>query len=277
MELWTEARALKASLRGESTTSSLKHHQVIVSEDLSRTSSLPEDFSVECFLDFSEGQQLKEEEDELVSASSSQEEQEQEQDCVFSSQPCLFDQLPSLPDEDVEELEWVSRVVDDCSSPEVSLLFKQTHKTKPNFSSRIPVKPRTKRSRNSLTGGRVWPLVSANHQQHAVATEKWRKKKQETAAVVFQRRCSHCGTNNTPQWRTGPVGPKTLCNACGVRFKSGRLCPEYRPADSPTFSNEIHSNLHRKVLELRKSKELGEETGEASTKKSDQVKFGSKW
>lgn len=173
----------------------------------------------------------------------------------------------------MEELEWVSRVVDDCSSPEVSLLLTQTHKTKPSFSSRIPVKPRTKRSRNSLTGGRVWPLVSTNH-QHA-ATEKWRKKKQETA-VVFQRRCSHCGTNNTPQWRTGPVGPKTLCNACGVRFKSGRLCPEYRPADSPTFSNEIHSNLHRKVLELRKSKELGEETGEASTK-SDQVKFGSKW
>lgn len=93
MELWTEARALKASLRGESTTS-LKHHQVIVSEDLSRTSSLSEDFSVECFLDFSEGQ-LKEEEEELVSVSSSQE--EQEQDCIFSSQPCIFDQLPSLP------------------------------------------------------------------------------------------------------------------------------------------------------------------------------------
>lgn len=93
MELWTEARALKASLRGESTTS-LKHHQLIVSEDLSRTSSLSEDFSVECFLDFSEGQK---EEEELVSVSSSQEEQEQEQDCIFSSQPCIFDQLPSLP------------------------------------------------------------------------------------------------------------------------------------------------------------------------------------
>jgi hypothetical protein len=94
MELWTEARALKASLRGESTIS-LKHHQVIVSEDLSRTSSLPEDFSVECFLDFSEGQ--KEEEEEVVSVSSSQEQEEQEHDCVFSSQPCIFDQLPSLP------------------------------------------------------------------------------------------------------------------------------------------------------------------------------------
>eukprot|EP01018_Ginkgo_biloba_P020579 Gb_13387 [translate_table: standard] len=69
------------------------------------------------------------------------------------------------------------------------------------------------------------------------------------------RRCSHCLVQKTPQWRTGPLGPKTLCNACGVRFKSGRLLPEYRPALSPTFSNEIHSNCHRKVVEIRRQKE----------------------
>jgi hypothetical protein len=69
------------------------------------------------------------------------------------------------------------------------------------------------------------------------------------------RRCSHCGVQKTPQWRTGPLGPKTLCNACGVRFKSGRLLPEYRPACSPTFSSEVHSNHHRKVLEMRRKKD----------------------
>ncbi|KAB1216677.1 GATA transcription factor 5 [Morella rubra] len=69
------------------------------------------------------------------------------------------------------------------------------------------------------------------------------------------RRCSHCGVQKTPQWRTGPLGAKTLCNACGVRFKSGRLLPEYRPACSPTFSSELHSNHHRKVLEMRRKKD----------------------
>ncbi|MEW5299212.1 MAG: hypothetical protein WDW38_005098 [Sanguina aurantia] len=29
--------------------------------------------------------------------------------------------------------------------------------------------------------------------------------------------CSECGTQSTPVWRHGPSGPKTLCNACGVR------------------------------------------------------------
>jgi hypothetical protein len=29
--------------------------------------------------------------------------------------------------------------------------------------------------------------------------------------------CAQCGTTRTPQWREGPEGPKTLCNACGVK------------------------------------------------------------
>ncbi|XVE97585.1 hypothetical protein REPUB_Repub03eG0032000 [Reevesia pubescens] len=70
------------------------------------------------------------------------------------------------------------------------------------------------------------------------------------------RKCLHCAMDKTPQWRTGPMGPKTLCNACGVRYKSGRLVPEYRPAASPTFVLTKHSNSHRKVVELRRQKEL---------------------
>uniref|UniRef100_A0ACD5W0Q9 Uncharacterized protein n=1 Tax=Avena sativa TaxID=4498 RepID=A0ACD5W0Q9_AVESA len=77
-----------------------------------------------------------------------------------------------------------------------------------------------------------------------------------TAAANEGRRCLHCETDKTPQWRTGPMGPKTLCNACGVRYKSGRLVPEYRPAASPTFSMSRHSNSHRKVLELRRQREM---------------------
>ncbi|WIA14550.1 hypothetical protein OEZ85_003067 [Tetradesmus obliquus] len=31
--------------------------------------------------------------------------------------------------------------------------------------------------------------------------------------------CCECGATQTPQWREGPQGPKTLCNACGVRYQ----------------------------------------------------------
>ncbi|KAK2980434.1 hypothetical protein RJ640_022291 [Escallonia rubra] len=62
------------------------------------------------------------------------------------------------------------------------------------------------------------------------------------------KKCAHCAITKTPQWREGPMGPKTLCNACGVRYRSGRLLPEYRPAASPTFVPSLHSNSHKKEI-----------------------------
>ncbi|BCR82912.1 GATA transcription factor LreB [Aspergillus chevalieri] len=39
-------------------------------------------------------------------------------------------------------------------------------------------------------------------------------------------RCSDCGTSDSPEWRKGPKGPKTLCNACGLRWaKKKRQTP----------------------------------------------------
>jgi hypothetical protein len=31
--------------------------------------------------------------------------------------------------------------------------------------------------------------------------------------------CRQCGTTDTPLWRYGPEGCKSLCNACGIRWK----------------------------------------------------------
>lgn len=78
------------------------------------------------------------------------------------------------------------------------------------------------------------------------------KKEGSQQRSVVVKKCTHCEVTKTPQWREGPMGPKTLCNACGVRYRSGRLYPEYRPAASPTFVPALHSNSHKKVIEMRK-------------------------
>ncbi|GMJ08942.1 GATA transcription factor 11 [Hibiscus trionum] len=101
------------------------------------------------------------------------------------------------------------------------------------------------------------------------AKKRLKKKKNLTWLSVFDdikrspseqptevRKCLHCEVTKTPQWREGPMGPKTLCNACGVRFRSGRLLPGYRPAASPTFIPALHSNSHKKVVEMRKKANL---------------------
>ncbi|KAK3137905.1 hypothetical protein QOZ80_5AG0361980 [Eleusine coracana subsp. coracana] len=65
-----------------------------------------------------------------------------------------------------------------------------------------------------------WDDVAAaatdQHQRHFVA----RQQKLAKACDAFvDRRCANCGTSSTPLWRNGPRGPKSLCNACGIRFK----------------------------------------------------------
>ncbi|CAD5173612.1 unnamed protein product [Musa acuminata subsp. malaccensis] len=131
----------------------------------------------------------------------------------------------------------------------------------------VPGKARSKRSRSAPCSWSSRLLVlSSSPESEFVGSpcggggKKAVKKKDPPAdpgmAVTDGRKCLHCQTDKTPQWRTGPMGPKTLCNACGVRYKSGRLVPEYRPAASPTFVVSKHSNSHRKVIELRRQKIL---------------------
>ncbi|CAL9149354.1 unnamed protein product [Musa hybrid cultivar] len=43
--------------------------------------------------------------------------------------------------------------------------------------------------------------------------------------------CTGCRTTKTPLWRAGPSGPKSLCNACGIRYrKSRRAVPRFEEA-----------------------------------------------
>ncbi|KAH6813322.1 hypothetical protein C2S51_022340 [Perilla frutescens var. frutescens] len=192
-----------------------------------------------------------------------------------------------VPIDDVENLEWLSQFVDDSALEHSFSLLCPTASLNGSggvhrgllveqLSRPVHKKPRSKRSRPQ---GRPWPVPMATSPPSAaesssvsssnissalplllltkLAAEK-QGRKPEGGGSASGRRCAHCQIQKTPQWRTGPLGPKTLCNACGVRFKSGRLFPEYRPACSPTFSQELHSNSHRKVLEMRRKRVASE-------------------
>ncbi|XP_010521511.1 PREDICTED: GATA transcription factor 9-like [Tarenaya hassleriana] len=164
-------------------------------------------------------------------------------DSQFSGELCV-------PYDEAAELEWLSNFVEESfTGDQLHILPSGSKPPTPessSSSSRLPGKARSKRSRAAPGdwSTRFLPLSSE------------KPKKRETGDEGNGRKCLHCATEKTPQWRTGPMGPKTLCNACGVRYKSGRLVPEYRPAASPTFVSTKHSNSHRKVLELRRQKEF---------------------
>jgi hypothetical protein len=45
--------------------------------------------------------------------------------------------------------------------------------------------------------------------------------------------CVTCGRTDSPEWRKGPQGPKTLCNACGLRWAKKVKKPDQAIKDDP--------------------------------------------
>ncbi|KAL9675261.1 hypothetical protein QQ045_003462 [Rhodiola kirilowii] len=181
-----------------------------------------------------------------------------------------------VPYDDLAELEWVSTFAEESFSSEdmKKLQFisgmsarpdnesaSATHEPQPDPPIIVPGKARSKRPRTAPGNWTSRLLLLSTPEPEfddpkQIKKPKTVRKYGAECLPVDGRKCLHCQTDKTPQWRTGPLGPKTLCNACGVRYKSGRLVPEYRPASSPTFVQTKHSNSHRKVLELRRNKEM---------------------
>ncbi|GAA6059034.1 hypothetical protein JCM10212_001259 [Sporobolomyces blumeae] len=69
----------------------------------------------------------------------------------------------------------------------------------------------------SNTYGALGIGISANGKKGDGQSEKRRKQKQK-ADGDSDLVCRDCGRTDSPEWRKGPDGPKTLCNACGLRY-----------------------------------------------------------
>lgn len=54
--------------------------------------------------------------------------------------------------------------------------------------------------------------------EHAEVASNYKKKASKSRNRSKTTVCLNCGSMDTPQWRVGPLGPRTLCNACGVRY-----------------------------------------------------------
>ncbi|KAL4643073.1 hypothetical protein ACB092_02G066900 [Castanea dentata] len=103
---------------------------------------------------------------------------------------------------------------------------------------------------------------------------------------THKKTCADCGTTKTPLWRGGPAGPKSLCNACGIRSRKKRraslgLNKEDKKSKRASINgsnnnnhnnnNKISNSLKQRLLALgrevlmqrstveRQRKKLGEE------------------
>lgn len=64
------------------------------------------------------------------------------------------------------------------------------------------------------------------------------KKEKKKLKVADEYVCADCGTLDSPEWRKGPRGPKTLCNACGLRWAKKE---KKRGGDDGKTTSPVHS------------------------------------
>lgn len=73
----------------------------------------------------------------------------------------------------------------------------------------------------SLDTGRVTPS-SDDHGHYRPASWSEAVDMVRRKGVKARKSCSECGTMQTCQWRRGPNGTVSLCNACGIRYRRAR-------------------------------------------------------
>jgi len=64
----------------------------------------------------------------------------------------------------------------------------------------------------------IYPCGSTPSAGEDESEDKSKKKKLKKTLSSDQYVCIDCGRTDSPEWRKGPTGPKTLCNACGLRW-----------------------------------------------------------
>ncbi|CAN6468291.1 unnamed protein product [Victoria cruziana] len=71
------------------------------------------------------------------------------------------------------------------------------------------------------------------------------------------RVCVDCQTTKTPLWRSGPRGPKSLCNACGIRYRKRRKAAAlgFQKEDKEKQGRRKHVGVPLKFKVLRNEEE----------------------
>ncbi|ORY81703.1 hypothetical protein LY90DRAFT_697679 [Neocallimastix californiae] len=131
-------------------------------------------------------------------------------------------------------------------SPVNSKTLATTHK-KINSTSNISPTPAPTRGRKKQNNIRKTAITNSALQTTGT-TRKRSKAKSETSSPAKRspanrqgRVCEYCGGSETPMWRRGPSGKGSLCNKCGVKWKSGKIY-KGEPIPSQSGLNSANSS-----------------------------------
>ncbi|ORX57887.1 Bromodomain-domain-containing protein [Piromyces finnis] len=104
----------------------------------------------------------------------------------------------------------------------------------------------TPASRGRKKQNNIRKTAITNSALQTTGTRKRSKTKSETSSPAKRspansqgKVCEYCGGSETPMWRRGPSGKGSLCNKCGVKWKSGKI---YNGEPIPSQSGSLASS-----------------------------------
>ncbi|WCJ19238.1 GATA transcription factor 29 [Euphorbia peplus] len=89
----------------------------------------------------------------------------------------------------------------------------------------VPIIPHAQYANNLNYGDQTMNIASSGSSSSSSSSRSSRRTESRRhhsgTYIDINKRCtnSRCNTNDTPMWRKGPLGPKTLCNACGIKYR----------------------------------------------------------
>lgn len=94
------------------------------------------------------------------------------------------------------------------------------------------------------------------------------KKKRKPRMRITGRVCTHCGATKTTEWRMGPEGRGTLCNACGLRYRK-KLLMDGQKDPNAKITMSMLLNATKKTTKPGSSSAKDEGPSSSPTRRSD--------
>eukprot|EP01088_Endostelium_zonatum_P017555 TRINITY_DN5226_c0_g1_i1.p1 TRINITY_DN5226_c0_g1~~TRINITY_DN5226_c0_g1_i1.p1 ORF type:complete len:141 (+),score=21.28 TRINITY_DN5226_c0_g1_i1:64-486(+) len=117
----------------------------------------------------------------------------------------------------------------------------QFHIQGPGFQEPTPIRVGDRgwtqvRDGSHIPGESEWLLPSQKQDDNVKGSQHDMFRARQLGQFEATRWCHHCGTRYTSEWRRGPEGLNTLCNACGLQYaKVLKIDPGSRNAGSINF------------------------------------------
>eukprot|EP01088_Endostelium_zonatum_P015421 TRINITY_DN3778_c0_g1_i1.p1 TRINITY_DN3778_c0_g1~~TRINITY_DN3778_c0_g1_i1.p1 ORF type:complete len:173 (-),score=20.49 TRINITY_DN3778_c0_g1_i1:115-633(-) len=73
---------------------------------------------------------------------------------------------------------------------------------------------RKRRARDMEDETRIQDQGKEDREEGGSLRKKSKRARENKEGLV----CTHCGKTSSPEWRRGPLGKNTLCNACGLYY-----------------------------------------------------------